>query len=71
MEKIYVNGHRLTVAEFEALLPGLTVGGSLDLYGTKITSLPEGLTVGGDLVLCGTGVPEPPASVKIGGKIYR
>jgi len=38
-----------------ALLPdGLTVGGSLDLRGTKITALPDGLTVGGSLDLRGT-----------------
>ena len=31
-----------------------SVGGSLDLRGTQITSLPEGLSVGGWLVLRGT-----------------
>ena len=33
-------------------------GGSLDLSGTGITSLPEGLTVGGSLYLRGTGITE-------------
>ena len=32
-------------------------GGSLDLRGTAITSLPEGLTVGGSLDLSGTAIP--------------
>ena len=31
-------------------------GGSLDLRGTQIASLPEGLTIGGDLYLRGTGI---------------
>ena len=36
----------------------LTVGGSLDLRGTGITSLPDNLTVGGSLDLRGTGITE-------------
>ena len=34
-------------------------GGSLDLRGTSITSLPEGLTVGGSLDLRGTSITNP------------
>ncbi|MEN9307740.1 MAG: hypothetical protein RL173_1672, partial [Fibrobacterota bacterium] len=30
------------------------IGGSLDLSGTQITTLPDGLTVGGSLYLSGT-----------------
>ena len=55
MTSIIVGGRVLTVAEFESA-HGLTVGGSLDLSGTGITSLPEGLTVGGSLYLSGTGI---------------
>ena len=37
----------------------LTVGGSLDLQGTAITSLPDNLTVGGSLYLRGTAITAP------------
>ena len=42
-------------------------GGSLDLRGTGITSLPEGLTVGGDLYLYGTGITSLPEGLTVGG----
>lgn len=41
----------------EKLENGLTVGGSLYLSGTNITSLPDGLTVGDSLDLSGTKIP--------------
>jgi hypothetical protein len=50
-----------TYPELAYHLPdGLTVGGSLDLEGTGITSLPDGLTVGGSLYLDGTGITSLP-----------
>ena len=39
-------------------------GGSLDLRGTGITSLPDGLTVGGDLDLRDTGITTLPDGLK-------
>ena len=45
-------------------LDGITVGGSLDLSGTGITSLPDGLTVGGSLDLRGTGITKVPKHLK-------
>ena len=36
----------------------LKVGGSLDLEGSSITSLPEGLKVGGSLYLAGSAIPK-------------
>ena len=42
-------------------------GGSLDLSGTGITSLPEGLTVGGSLYLRGTGITSLPEGLTVGG----
>jgi hypothetical protein len=48
----------------------LTVGGSLDLSGTAITSLPEGLTVGGSLDLRGTAITSLPEGLTVGGSLY-
>ncbi len=45
----------------------LTVGGSLDLEGTGITSLPDNLTVGGSLYLRGTGITSLPDNLTVGG----
>jgi len=45
-------------------------GGSLDLSGTGITSLPEGLSVGGWLDLRGTGITSLPEGLSVGGRIY-
>jgi hypothetical protein len=45
----------------------LTVGGSLDLCGTQITSLPDGLTVGGWLYLSGTQITSLPDGLTVGG----
>ena len=42
-------------------------GGSLDLRGTGITSLPDGLTVGGSLDLRGTGITSLPEGLTVGG----
>ena len=44
----------------------LHYGGSLDLRGTGITSLPEGLTVGGSLYLRGTGITSLPEGLTVG-----
>ena len=49
---------------------GLTVGGGLNLYGTKIKELPQGLTVGGDLDLSGTQIKELPQALKVKKAIY-
>ncbi len=48
---------------------GLTVGGSLNLRGTGITSLPDGLTVGGSLDLWGTGITSLPEDLTVGGSL--
>ena len=40
--------------------------GSLDLYGTGITSLPDNLTVGGSLDLRGTGITSRPDNLTVG-----
>ncbi|WP_447874773.1 hypothetical protein [Serratia fonticola] len=45
----------------------ITVGGSLDLRGTGITSLPDNLTVGGYLDLEGTGITSLPDNLTVGG----
>lgn len=44
-------------------------GGSLDLSGTAITSLPDSLTVGGGLYLRGTAITSLPDSFTIGGSL--
>ena len=44
-------------------------GGSLDLRGTGITSLPEGLAVGGSLDLRGTGITSLPEGLAVGGSL--
>jgi hypothetical protein len=43
------------------------VGGSLDLSGTNISSLPDDLTVGGSLYLSGTNISSLPADLTVGG----
>ena len=48
----------------------LTVGGSLYLCGTQITSLPDNLTVGGSLDLCGTQITSLPDNLTVGGWLY-
>ena len=40
--------------------------GTLDLYGTPITSLPQGLTVGRNLVLENTPITSLPQGLKVG-----
>ncbi len=47
----------------------LTVGGSLDLRGTQITSLPDNLTVGGSLDLGGTQITSLPDNLTVGGSL--
>ena len=44
-------------------------GGSLDLSGTGITSLPDNLTVGGSLYLSGTGITSLPDNLTVGGSL--
>ena len=44
----------------------LTVGGSLVLHGTQITSLPDNLTVGGTLDLHGTQITSLPENLTVG-----
>ena len=50
--------------DFTENTEGLNVGGSLDLEGTQITSLPEGLNVGGSLYLEGTQITSLPEGLK-------
>ncbi|MFP9521275.1 hypothetical protein AB6D43_14030, partial [Pectobacterium brasiliense] len=45
-------------------------GGSLDLRGTGITSLPDNLSVGGSLDLRGTGITSLPDNLSVGGSLY-
>jgi Leucine-rich repeat (LRR) protein len=48
---------------------GLTVGGSLDLSNTQITSLPDNLTVGGWLDLSNTQITSLPDNLTVGGTL--
>ncbi|MDQ7104486.1 hypothetical protein REA38_13105, partial [Serratia sp. MF2] len=48
----------------------LSVGGSLDLEGTGITSLPDNLSVGGYLDLRSTGITSLPDNLSVGGSFY-
>ena len=45
-------------------------GGSLDLYNTAITSLPDNLVVGGSLYLQGTAITSLPDNLVVGGSLY-
>ena len=54
---------------FARLLQGLSVGGDLDLRGTKITALPEGLSVGRCLYLDGTKIDALPEGLRVGGNL--
>ena len=47
-----------------------TVGGSLYLGGTQITSLPDNLTVGGSLYLNDTPIASLPDNLTVGGSLY-
>ena len=47
----------------------LSYGGSLDLRGTGITSLPDNMTVGGSLDLEGTGITSLPDNLTVGGSL--
>jgi len=48
----------------------LTVGGSIDLQGTQIMSLPDNLTVGGPLYLRDTQITSLPDNLTVGGSLY-
>ena len=48
----------------------ITVGGSLYLRGTNISSLPDNLTVGGSLDLRGTNISSLPDNLTVGGSLY-
>ena len=63
----YLKNHSI---KFNEANDGLTVGGSLDLQGTGITSLPDGLTVGGYLNLRNTGITSLPDGLTVGGYLY-
>jgi len=70
-----INGNKIKVEKAMVLLrnslpEGLSVGGSLDLEGTQITSLPEGLSVGGSLDLRGTQITSLPEGLSVGGSLY-
>ena len=47
----------------------LSVGGSLDLSGTGVTTLPDNLSVGGSLYLSGTGITTLPDNLSVGGSL--
>jgi len=65
---IKINDKKYTYDEFYAL-KDLQVSGNLDLYGTKITSLPSGLTVGGSLNLMYTDITSLPSVLTVGGNL--
>ncbi len=67
-DKIYINDREMSIAEFQAA-DGLSVGGSLDLSGTKITALPDNLTVGGWLDLSGTKTTALPDNLTVGSSL--
>ncbi|MFP1868637.1 hypothetical protein [Lonsdalea quercina] len=48
----------------------ISVGGSLDLRGSGITSLPDNLSVGGSLDLEGSGITILPDNLSVGGNLY-
>ena len=56
-----------TNIKYEVTGDNLTVGGSLDLRGTNISSLPDNLTVGGDLYLRGTNISSLTDNLTVGG----
>ena len=58
----------LTTEEAERLMN--ENGGSLDLSGTQIASLPDNLTVGGWLDLSGTQIASLPDNLTVGGSLY-
>ena len=64
----YLDGENIkyNVAEGGAI----TVGGSLDLRGTGITTLPDNLTVGGYLYLRGSSITALPDNLTVGGNLY-
>ena len=47
-----------------------TVGRSLDLNGSDVSSLPSDLKIGGDLDICGTLIDSIPSGLKIDGDLY-
>jgi hypothetical protein len=69
-DKVKVRRARILLVN--RLPAGLTVGGSLYLYGcTALASLPAGLTVGGSLDLHGcTSLASLPAGLTVGGSLY-
>ena len=58
-------GSRLTLDKAKQMME--KSGGSLDLRGTQITSLPDNLTVGGSLDLRGTQITSLPDNLTVGG----
>ena len=58
---------RIDIPRISVNNDNLTVGGSLYLQGTEVTSLPDNLTVGGSLDLQGTGVTSLPDNLTVGG----
>jgi len=55
--------------EIKEMVATKKYGGSLDLSGTGITSLPEGLSVGESLNLSGTGITSLPEGLSVGGSL--
>ena len=62
----YLNNHNINFEEKDGKI---TVGSSLDLRGTNITSLPDNLTVGGSLDLSGTNITSLPDNLTVGGSL--
>ena len=65
--KQFIKDYNITDYNIEG--NNLTVGGSLDLSGTNITSLPDNLTVGGYLDLSGTNITSLPDNLTVGGSL--
>ena len=62
----YLKNHNI---KFEEKGDKMTVGGSLDLSDTNITSLPDNLTVGGWLDLSDTNITSLPDNLTVGGSL--
>ena len=56
--------------KIKSLPDNLKVGGTLDLYNTKLKSLPNNLKVGGSLGLFNTNIKSLPDNLQVGGNLY-
>ncbi len=66
-DRKYLIGEWYMTAKEFAVSIGMSVGGGLDLSGTKITALPDNLSVGRWLDLSGTKITALPDNLSVGG----